>query len=81
MQHMQFCLLQVRFQLIISTDGTTSFASFIYQEPERIRNLTSNGGFAVKTGFDAGDGNRGVTLSAENHSLQRVNTFRIDGKV
>ena len=65
--------------MIISTDGETSFASFIYQDLDRIRSFVSDSGIAARIGFDAGDENRGVTLSEENYSLQKINTFRIDG--
>ena len=64
------------FQLVLSTDGKTSFASFIYEELEEAKFFNKN---LAKIGFDAGDENRGVKLSEDNHSLRGSNTFRIDG--
>ena len=48
---------------------------------EIVNGITSGNEIATEIGFDAGDESRGVTLSQEIHSLQSVNTFRIDGKV
>ena len=71
----------MRFQLVLSTKGKTSFASFIYEDLEMVNSFMSNNGIATETGFDAGDESRGVKLSEDNYSIRRVNTFRIDGKV
>ena len=71
----------MRFQLVLSTEGKTSFASFIYEDLEKVNSFISNSGIAADIGFDAGDKSRGVKLSEDNYFLQRVNTFRIDGKV
>ena len=68
----------MRFQLVLSTEGKTSFASFIYEDLEKVNSFISNSGIAADIGFDAGDKSRGVKLSED---IQRVNTFRIDGKV
>ena len=68
----------MRFQLVLSTKGKTSFASFIYEDLEMVNSFISNNGIATEIGFDAGDDSRGVKLS---EVLRRVNTFRIDGKV
>ena len=48
---------------------------------DTVSSFTSDSGIPTEIGFDAGDEIRGVTLSEENHSLQGINTFRIDGKV
>ena len=69
------------FQLVLSTEGKTSFASFIYEDLETVNSFISNSEIAVGIGFHAGDGSRGVKLSEKNHSLQGANTFHIDGKV
>ena len=70
----------MRFQLVLSTEGKTSFASFIYEDLETVNSFISNSEIAAEIGFDAGDESRGVKLSEDNYFLQGVNTFRIDGK-
>ena len=71
----------MRFQLVLSTEGKNSFASFIYEDLEIVNSFMSNNGIATEIRFDAGDESRGVKLSEDNYFLQGVNTFRIDGKV
>jgi hypothetical protein len=72
---------QVKLQAVLSTDGNTSFAAFIYEYPDQI-----HGHYEV--GFDAGDHVRGLVLSrkkyynntvSSNNTLEEVNIYRIDG--
>ena len=81
----QINISQETFQAVISTDGTLSFAAFIYENPERVNNLT----YFHQVGFNAGDGTRalnilGLVPGEESYnyvgSLQGVNIFRIDGE-
>ena len=46
--------LQVTYQTVLSTDGTASFAAFIYDDPTAVAAIAGN----VQIGFDAGDGIR-----------------------
>ena len=69
------------FQLVLSTEGKTSFASFIYEDLKTVNSFISNSSIAAEIGFGAGDESRGVKLSEKYHFLQGVHTFRIDGKV
>lgn len=68
------------FQLILSTDGETSFATFIYEDLNTTRDIV----FRVKgaIGFDAGDESRSSVVLGNNRNdfpLRNVNVFRIDG--
>ena len=72
-----FLLLQVTFQVVLSTDGRASFATLIYEDPINVM----SGRYQV--GFDSGDRRRGVNLLGADSiswNTQRVNIFRIDGK-
>lgn len=62
--------------MILSTDGEASFASFIYQDLDNIKNFRSESEGVTNTGFDAGDRGRGVSLP---NITMSVNLFRIDG--
>ncbi len=63
---------QYTFQVILSTDGTSSFATFIYQ------NLTSlSVGQDFQTRFSSDDRRRSTNIN----SLREINTYRIDGKL
>ena len=66
-------LLQQSFQLILATDGRTSFAIFRYSYPEGVKNIINIGSGAI--GFDAGDKRRSVRVPI----LNNTNVFRIDG--
>ena len=65
---------QYTFQVILSTDGISSFATFIYQ------NVTSlSVGQIFQTGFNSGDRRRFTNIL--QNSLREINTYRIDGKL
>ena len=67
------------FQVVLSTDGKTSFATFLYGNV--IRNflacdlLTVLNGLTI--GFNAGDRER--FLNIPRSDLEEINVFRIDG--
>jgi len=67
----------VTFQVVLSTDGTASFAIFIYENITAIGDIVSHHMGSI--GFDAGDQNRGVTLKNLDY-IDSINVFRIDGK-
>lgn len=67
------CCMQLTFQVVLSTDGRISFASFIYPDLSSIRQITG----LVNTGFNAGDRARLSNIAVD--SLGTVNLFRIDG--
>ncbi len=74
---------QGSFQLVVSTDGENSFASFIYSDPGTIfSNVLS---LKAVIGFDNGEritgSDYGLFLMKNNRTLPAVNTFRIDGNV
>ena len=58
-------------QLVLLTDGKTSFAAFLHE-----RSNGPNLGF-IQIGFNAGDGNR--LANVPGTSQRAVNIFRIDG--
>ncbi len=64
-------LPQHTFQVILSTDGMSSFATFIYQD---VTSLSIG-----QTGFSAGDRRRFTGIL--QYSLGEINTYRIDGKL
>ena len=67
------------YQTVLSTDGTASFAAFIYDDPTAVAAITGS----VQIGFDAGDGIRASVVYNQGlnaTSLEQVNLFRIDGK-
>lgn len=67
------------FQVILSTDGETSFATFIYGNLLTTINIVSSGG---AIGFDSGDQGRSATVfdvNQQNFPLRILDTFRIDG--
>ena len=77
-------------QLVVSTDGTNSFASFIYENPDGIFSNVAHpdvdyeDDLEAVIGFDGGErssgGDYGQLLLMANQSLRAINTFRIDGK-
>ena len=67
-------MLQQTFQLILATDGRTSFAIFLYSDPEGVKNIINSGNGAI--GFDAGDEKRSVRIPI---IVNNTNVFRIDG--
>ncbi len=85
--HFQTCLLrlplvcQITYQAILTTDGTVSFAVFVYNSDgiSAIENL----GTGNLIGFDAGDGRRSATVHSLGFpsidDLTPLNVFRIDG--
>ena len=82
--------LQGTIQLVVSTDGENSFASFIYKNPHGIflnvaePDVDYEDEIEAVIGFDGGErssgGDYGQLLLMSNRSLKTVNTFRIDGK-
>ncbi len=67
-------LPQHTFQVILSTDGMSSFATFIYQDVTSL-SIVRN----FQTGFSAGDMRRFTGIL--QYSLGEINTYRIDGKL
>ena len=74
--------MQMSFQVVLSTDGITSFAIFLYGNV--IRNLLAcdlNNSLDVlknlTIGFNAGDRERFLNISRSD--LEEINVFRIDG--
>ena len=70
------------FQVVLSTDGKTSFATFLYGDV--IRNLLAcdlhnnlNVLDRLTIGFNAGDRER--FLNIPRSDLEEINVFRIDG--
>ena len=75
--------MQISFQVVLSTDGKTSFATFLYDNV--IKNLLAcdlNNSLDVlrrlTIGFNAGDRER--FLNIPRSDLEEINVFRIDGK-
>ncbi len=67
---------------MLTTDGKASFAILVYEDPDRIVNITSDPDTLGMIGFDAGDLRRSVIiLSSEKTAfpLENTNVFRIDG--
>ena len=74
--------MQMSFQVVLSTDGNTSFAIFLYGNV--IRNLLAcdlNNSLDIlrrlAVGFNAGD--RVRFLNIPRSDLEEMNVFRIDG--
>ena len=74
--------MQMSFQVVLSTDGKTSFATFLYGDV--IRNLLAcdlhnnlNVLDRLTIGFNAGDRER--FLNIPRSDLEEINAFRIDG--
>ncbi len=85
---------QGSFQLVLSTDGKNSFASFVYSDPETIFSNVLEPELdedyplievEASIGFDGGEGTLGADfglfLKRNNRPLTAVNTFRIDGNI
>lgn len=67
------------YQVILATDGTSSFAIFVYEDPQAVRNIRSA---HHRVGFSAGDEIREGVLTDYEQSgsgIEEVNVFRIDG--
>ena len=74
--------LQQTFQVVLATDGRTSFAILIYDDPDQIVDITSDASRIGMIGFDSGDLRTSTTLlSTERitYQLENTNIFRIDG--
>ena len=75
-------MMQMSFQVVLSTDGKTSFATFLYGDV--IRNLLAcdlNNSLdalsELTVGFNAGDRERFFNIPKSD--LEEINVFRIDG--
>lgn len=71
---------QVSFQLLLSTDGTRSFATFIYADLHIVQRIIIQGNSDI--GFDAGDLTRSASVLDTNRNgffPTSTYTFRIDG--
>ena len=78
---MHLSVKQESFQAVLSTDGTVSFAVFIYSNFQAVKSSTSDDELI---GFDAGDGFRNTIFQPQTpprrKSLEPINIYRIDGK-
>ena len=66
----------------MATDGRASFVILIYDEPNRIIDITSDPRGIGVIGFDAGDARRGITVLSSDKTdiqLEKSNVLRIDG--
>lgn len=61
--------------MVLSTDGTISYAAFIYEDSEAIREISETQ--PLVTGLSAGDGERFTNVM---ESVDGSIVFRIDGK-
>lgn len=66
--------LQVTFQCVLATDGRSSFAIFIYENPDLLRGMDDS-----VIGFNKGDMQSFSIISPS--SIQHTNVYRIDGKL
>ena len=75
-----YIFFQLTFQAVLATDGEASFAIFMYEDLQIVRNISSQE--RGRVGFDAGDQTRSSTVlyGVEELPLSHVNIFRIDGK-
>ena len=64
------------FQIVLTTDGTISFAILLYNNPTTLHVL--NNLIPIEVGFNAGDQERYASIPLT--SLQEVNVYRIDGE-
>ena len=71
--------MQLTFQVVLATDGVTSFAILIYEDPEQILRVISDSQRLAMIGFSSGD-LRSTILSRNRFTLQNSHAFRIDGK-
>ena len=69
-----FMYIQHTFQVVLSTDERSTFATFIYEDPVSVRQISR----PFQIGLSAGDGSRFLNILPD--SIQSTNTFRIDGK-
>ena len=67
-------LIQVTFQVVLTTDSQASFAVFVYENASALSDLDEN----IEIGFYASDGIREATFFIDN--LLNVNVYRIDGE-
>ena len=65
--------MQYTFQTVIATDGTASFAIFLYKNDIN----TLHDLHEPQIGFNAGDGERMTNIPVD--SVENVNIYRIDG--
>ena len=73
-QHRCALLSQITFQAVLSTNGSITFVTFMYESLQQVKGIVGSGNAAV--GFDGGDNSRGIIISSINEYL---NIFRIDG--
>jgi len=71
--------LQHSFQVVLSTDGLSSFAFFIYEDPGIVNYISPH-----QVGFNAGDRVGGINIvgsrsAAYTGNLAQVNIYSIDG--
>lgn len=76
--------MQVTFQLVITTNGLASFATFIYHNNDAISSYIDSYSSLLNIGFDAGlefDGfaDFGTFVLNNGLALEVTNIFRIDG--
>ena len=72
-------IFQITYQTVLSTDGSASFAAFIYDDPTAVAAIPGN----IQVGFDAGDRIRSSVIFGRGLNvsiLEDVNIFRIDGE-
>ena len=67
-------MLQYTFQAVLATDGTASFAIFLYGD---VTTLDLQDVQPTQIGFNAGDGEHMSNIPIS--SLEPVNIYRIDG--
>ena len=68
------------YQTVLTTDGITSFAAFLYDDLTALAEIHALQGNSLLIGFDAGDEVRGTELTSILSHFEEVNIFRIDGK-
>ena len=69
-------LLQYTFQAVLATDGTASFAIFLYGDITTLLDLSN--AQRTQIGFNGGDGEHMSNIPV--NSLEPVNIYRIDGR-
>ncbi len=75
--------MQETFQVVIATDGITSFAILIYLNPDRTFSITADDRDIGLIGFGARDLRRNTVILGKdklNFELEYSNVFRIDGQ-
>ena len=69
------------FQVIISTNGQMSFATFIYDSPTSVTSKINVPNSPLSVGFDSGDNANATSYDASCAILEVVNVFQIDGMI